>query len=367
MNISGEQAMKKAYLILANGDVYEGTSIGAVGDSVGEVVFTTGMGSYMETLTDPSYYGQIITQTFPLIGNYGSINADAESDGAYCRGYIVRELCGVGSNFRKEGELGDWLAVHGVVGLQGIDTRRLTKTIREHGVMNGMITQSLDDKEKKLAEIKAFKVKASPENTTVKSALKVGEGRKVVLIDYGAKRNIARELAARGCEVTIVPCTYTAEQILALSPQGIMLSNGGGDPSDAKFQIEQIKKLNEHKIPTFGICLGHQLMALASGAKTHKLKYGHRGANQPVKDLVTGRVYITSQNHGYAVKSNSLDESVGRVRMINANDKTCEGIDYIGRPCFTVQFHPEAHGGPLDTEFLFDRFIAMMDGEDKNA
>lgn len=353
--------MKKAYLILANGDVYEGTGIGAEGETVGEVVFTTGMGSYMETLTDPSYYGQIITQTFPLIGNYGAIPQDAESDKPYCRGYIVRELCRVGSNFRKQGELGDWLTEQGVIGLEGIDTRRLTRTIREYGVMNGMIAPSLDDLSDKMNKIRSFKVKDAPASTTTKAAYKMGEGRRIVLIDYGAKLNIPRELAARGCEVYVMPCTTTAEEIIALDPVGIMLSNGGGDPADAVFEIEQIKKLNETKIPTFGICLGHQLMALASGAKTHKLKYGHRGANQPVKDLVTGRVYITSQNHGYAVRNKSLPESVGKVRMINANDKTCEGIDYTNRPCFTVQFHPEAHGGPLDTEFLFDRFIAMTE------
>ena len=354
--------MKKAYLILANGDVYEGTGIGAEGETLGEVVFTTGMGSYMETLTDPSYYGQIITQTFPLIGNYGAIPVDSESDRAYCKGYIVRELCRCGSNFRKKEELGDWLVDQGVVGIEGIDTRRLTRTIREHGVMNGMITPSLDGLDDKLSAIKKFKVKDAPLSTTVKAPYVVGEGgRKIVLIDYGAKLNIPRELVKRGCEVHIVPCTSTAEEILSHNPVGIMLSNGGGDPADAKFEIAQIKKLNELKIPTFGICLGHQLMALASGAKTHKLKYGHRGANQPVKDLVTGKVYITSQNHGYAVRNKSIPENVGRVSMVNANDKTCEGIDYIGRPCFTVQFHPEAHGGPLDTEFLFDRFIAMTE------
>lgn len=357
--------MKKAYLILANGDVYEGTGIGAEGETLGEVVFTTGMGSYMETLTDPSYYGQIITQTFPLIGNYGAIPADNESDKAYCKGYIVRELCRMGSNFRKDGELNDWLIDQKVVGIEGIDTRRLTRTIREHGVMNGMITPSLDGMKDKLNEISKFRVKDAPMNTTVKEPYVIGEGIRIVLIDYGAKLNIPRELAARGCEVHVLPCTMTAEEILSHKPQGIMLSNGGGDPMDAKFELEQIKKLNEFKIPTFGICLGHQLMALASGAKTHKLKYGHRGANQPVKDLVTGKVYITSQNHGYAVRNKSIPEDVGKVRMINANDKTCEGIDYLKRPCFTVQFHPEAHGGPLDTEFLFDRFIAMT--EERNA
>ena len=238
--------MKKAYLILANGDVYEGKSIGAEGTTLGEVVFTTGMGSYMETLTDPSYYGQIITQTFPLIGNYGAIPVDSESDKPYCKGYIVRELCRCGSNFRMTGELGDWLAAQGVVGIEDIDTRRLTRTIREHGVMNGMICPSLDDLKDKLGEIKSFKVKDAPRSTTVKEPYVVGEGgkTKVVLIDYGAKLNIPRELAKRGCEVHIVPCTATAEEILSHKPAGIMLSNGGGDPADAKFEIEQIKKLN---------------------------------------------------------------------------------------------------------------------------
>ncbi len=358
--------MKKAYLILANGDVYEGSSIGKSGQTVGEVVFTTGMGSYMETLTDPSYYGQIITQTFPLIGNYGTIEKDAESRKPYCKGYIVRELCRTGSNFRKEGELNEWLIKQNIVGIEGIDTRRLTKTIREYGVMNGMITDSLKNTEEKLKEIRSFVIKDAPKNTTSPEVVKVGDGGlKVVLIDYGAKYNIARELAARGCTVYVMPCTASAEEILALKPDGIMLSNGGGDPADATYEIEQIKKLAEAKIPTFGICLGHQLMALASGAKTAKLKYGHRGANQPVKDLETGRVYITSQNHGYAVKGNTLPQTA-KVRFTNANDKTCEGVDYTDRPCFTVQFHPEAHGGPLDTEFLFDRFIKMIE-ESKNA
>lgn len=359
--------MKKAYLILENGDTYEGRGIGVEGESIGEVVFTTGMGSYMETLTDPSYYGQIITQTFPLIGNYGAISVDSESRKAYCNGYIVRELCREGSNFRKESELADWLEAQKIVGIEGIDTRRLTKTIRESGVMNGMITPSLSRMDEKLAKIKAFRVKDAPRATTVSEHEVSGKGRKVVLIDYGAKHNIVRELVSRGCEVHVVSCRTSAEEILAMNPRGIMLSNGGGDPADAVYEIEQIRKLNEKKIPTFGICLGHQLMALAVGAKTVKLKYGHRGANQPVKDLETGRVYITSQNHGYAVKNSSLPESVGKVRMINVNDKTCEGIDYVGRPCFTVQFHPEAHGGPLDTRILFDRFVEMIDKEGRNA
>lgn len=354
----------KTYLLLANGDVFEGESCGHFGESIGEVVFTTGMGSYMETLTDPSYYGQIITQTFPLIGNYGTIEADSESSMPACGGYIVRELCEYGSNFRKEGELGEYLARRGIVGISGIDTRALTKILRENGVMNGMITPSLANKAEKLAKIKKYKITDAPQKTTVTGIKTFGSGRRVVLIDYGAKQNIVNELTRRGCEIVVMPCTSTAEEILAQNPKGIMLTNGGGDPAECLFEIEQLKKLNEKKIPTFGICLGHQLMALASGGKTLKLKYGHRGANQPVKDLTTGRVYITSQNHGYAVNTKSL-EGVARPSMVNINDGTCEGVDYTDKPCFTVQFHPEAHGGPLDTEFIFDRFITMM--EDKNA
>lgn len=355
----------KKYLLLANGEVFEGTSIGAQGECIGEVVFTTGMGSYMETLTDPSYYGQIITQTFPLIGNYGSITADSESYAPGCKGYIVRELCDNGSNYRKEGELNDYLISRDIVGICDIDTRKLTKIIRESGVMNGMITSSLDDKDRKIELIKKFKVEQAPKNTTAKECITYGDGdKKVALIDYGAKNNIIKELVKRGCKVTVMPCTMTAEEILSSKPDGIMLSNGGGNPADCIFEIEQLKKINEHKIPTFGICLGHQLMALACGGKTQKLKYGHRGANQPVKDLVTGRVFITSQNHGYAVESDSL-EGRATARMMNLNDETCEGMDYLNMPCMTVQFHPEACGGPLDTMFIFDKFIEMM--EDTNA
>ena len=354
----------KTYLLLENGEVFEGSSIGVSGETIGEVVFTTGMGSYMETLTDPSYYGQIITHTFPLIGNYGAISVDSESDAPACRGYIVRELCAHGSNFRMEEELNDYLVKQNIVGLCGIDTRRLTKILRECGVMNGMITPSVADTDEKLKRIKAYKIEKAPQKTTVSKITTFGSGRRVVLIDYGAKRNIVNELTSRGCEVVVVPCTTSAEDIIALKPKGIMLSNGGGDPAECTYEIEQIKKLLARKIPTFGICLGHQLVALALGGQTTKLKYGHRGANQPVKDMDTGRVYITSQNHGYAVKVKSLGK-IARERMVNINDKTCEGIDYTDRPCFTVQFHPEAHGGPLDTEFIFDRFIDMMEG--KNA
>lgn len=352
----------KAYLILADGTVWEGSSIGAVGETIGEAVFTTAMVGYMETLTDPSYYGQIVAHTFPLIGNYGTIEADRESEKPALKGYIVRELMRRGSNFRRECDLNEYLAKNGIVGIEGIDVRELTRKLREHGVMNAMITTAPppSNPENLLKRIRAYKIKNAVAETTVAQPTTQGKGKyKVVLWDFGAKGNIERELIKRDCTVVSVPAGSTAEQILGFQPDGIMLSNGGGDPADNTEIIAELKKLNERKIPTFGICLGHQLLALASGARTKKLKYGHRGANQPVTDLIERRTYITSQNHGYAVLPKSLPETA-QLRYTNANDKTCEGIDYIDKPAFSVQFHPESHGGPRDTEFLFDRFIQMM-------
>lgn len=359
--------MDKAYLILADGTVFEGVSIGKKGDVIGEVVFTTAMVGYTETLTDPSYYGQIVTQTFPLIGNYGDISQDAESNKPALAGYIVRELCDTPSNYRTEKTLNQFMIDNNVVGIADIDTRELTRKIRESGVMNGMITTSVADKDAKLKTIKAYKVIDAVKNTSVTAPTNCVEelSKKgkytIALWDFGAKLNIDRELAKRGCKVLRVPHNFTAKQILDLKPDGIMLSNGGGDPADNKEIIAQLRILNEKKLPTFGICLGHQLLALSNGAKTKKLKYGHRGANQPVKDTVTGRVYITSQNHGYAVET-SIDPKIATVRYVNANDNTCEGIDYKNAPMFSVQFHPEACGGPRDTEFLFDRFIDLVRG-----
>ncbi len=355
------------YLILKDGTVLTGEAIGADGTAIGEAVFTTSMCGYLQTLTDPSYYGQLVMHTFPLIGNYGAIPEDAESDRPYLAGYIVRELCETGSNYRKKLELDEYLKRNNVVGISGIDTRALTRKIRSGGVMNAMIANDLKNLPQKIAEIKKFRVKDAVENTTCKSVMRIeseNSSPRVVLYDFGAKKNIERVLVKRGCDVIIVPASTSAEDALALKPDGIMLSNGGGDPADNVKIIEEIKKLVAAKIPMFGICLGHQLLALANGARTVKLKYGHRGANQPVKDLKTGRTYITSQNHGYAVKGETLDPTVGTVRFINANDKTVEGIDYNG-PQFSVQFHPEACGGPQDTEFLFDRFEKLM--EDNHA
>lgn len=355
------QLSKKAYLVLSNGSVFEGTRIGADGDALGELVFTTGMTGYLETLTDPSYCGQIVMQTFPLIGNYGVIPEDFEGVSAV-KGYVVRELCASPSNFRSEGELDKFLKQNGIPGLCGVDTREITRIIREEGVMNAKICSEIP---KDLSDIMSYSVKKAVATVSAeKVEVYPAEGEtkfRVALMDYGAKKNIIRSLQQRGCEVTCFPESAKAEEVLGMNPDGIMLSNGPGDPEENVGPIEELKKLIG-KVPVFGICLGHQLTALAMGGRTMKLKYGHRGANQPVKDLIGGRTFITSQNHGYAVVSDSLD-GIGRETFINANDQSCEGMEYPGKNCFTVQFHPEACGGPRDTAFLFDRFIAMMGGK----
>ncbi len=350
--------MKKGYLVLQDGQVFEGERFGAETDSVGELVFTTGMCGYLETLTDPSYAGQIVTQTFPLIGNYGVIPPDFEGE-TRVRGYIVRECCDAPSNFRSEGTLDAFLKEKGIPGLRGVDTRRLTRFLRENGVMNAMLCSVVPED---LAAIAAYRVAdAVAEVTCDKPQTYPAEGAarwRVALLDYGMKRNILRELRARGCEVTVFPADTAAETILALRPDGVMLSNGPGDPADNAFQIEQIKKLLG-AVPLFGICLGHQLTALAAGGSTYKLKFGHRGVNQPVKAVGGARTYITSQNHGYAVLSETLS-GVGRELFKNADDQSCEGMEYKALSCFTVQFHPEACAGPHDTQYLFDRFVENM-------
>lgn len=401
----------KAMLVLANGQVFEGKSIGATGVVLGEAVFTTGMNGYIETLTDPSYFGQIVTQTFPLVGNYGIIPKDFESSDVHVRGYIVRSMCEIPSNFRCELDLDSFLMMKNIVGLCGIDTRALTKILRETGVMNAIIVsgdgeeaqeiyralEKPEEKAKLLKKIKAYKITQAVESVTCsavkieesadvvfkesaeyrfvpvrsdgtkvndqKEAMKAGKGKKVVLWDFGAKANIRRELLKRGLSVTTVSGSATAREILDLAPDGIMLSNGPGDPKENVKIIAEIKKLIKAGVPIFGICLGHQLLALASGADTSKLKYGHRGANQPVKDLGTGRVYISSQNHGYAVKNESLPKGAA-LSFVNTNDGTCEGITYTKFPAFSVQFHPEACSGPLDTSFLFDRFVQLINDHD---
>lgn len=351
--------MKKGYLILQDGQVFEGVRFGAETDTVGELVFTTGMCGYVETLTDPSYAGQIVMQTYPLIGNYGIIREDFE--GACCvKGYVVREYCDTPSNFRTDCDLDTYLKEQGVPGLCGVDTRELTRIIREHGVMNAAIC---DEIPADLTPIKTYAITGVVEAVSCKEPDRYqaeGEERfRVSLLDYGAKRNIVRELQKRGCTVTVLPASTSAEDILAADPDGVMLSNGPGDPAENTYQIEQIRKLLG-KVPMFGICLGHQLTTLAAGGSTYKLKYGHRGVNQPVRDLNGVRTYITSQNHGYAVDGDTV--KLGKVRFVNANDGTCEGIDYPELKAFTVQFHPEACTGPKDTSFLFDQFVELMKG-----
>lgn len=355
-------SQKQRYLVLSDGTVYEGYAFGADVESTGELVFTTGMCGYIETLTDPSYYGQIVLQTYPLIGNYGIIEDDFEGK-CFVKGYVVREWCEQPSNFRCQYTLDTFLRDQGVPGIYGVDTREITRTIREHGVMNAILCDSVPGD---LSEVLSYVITdAVPSVTTMEPQLfEAAEGStgeegalKVALLDYGAKRNIIRELQKRGCDVLVLPATTTAEEVLREEPDGIMLSNGPGDPADATFQIEQIEKLLGLK-PIFGICLGHQLTALAAGAETTKLKYGHRGVNQPCKDVLGTRTFITSQNHGYAVVSDTVKNGVER--YINANDKTCEGIDYPDWNAFTVQFHPEANSGPHDTSFLFDRFLENM-------
>lgn len=351
------------FLQLEDGTLFTGKSFGAPlhEDIIAEVVFTTAMTGYTESLTDPSYYGQMLVQTFPLIGNYGVNLSDQESGHIHMSAYITREWCPQPSNFRQEMDLDTFLKKEGIPGIYDIDTRALTKKIRQCGVMNGRLTKTIPGNDIP-AGLSSWSIKQAVKTVTTKESYTVPCGLPeyhVVLWDFGAKENIIRKLHALNCQITVVPATSTCEDILELYPDGIMLSNGPGNPKDNTEIIAELKKLCAHNIPTFGICLGHQLLALANGADSEKLKYGHRGANQPVKDTLTGRTFITSQNHGYAIKMDSIPEN-GTVRFLNINDDTCEGINYSSFPGFSVQFHPEACGGPHDTDYLFDEFIKLM-------
>ena len=353
----------KAFLILEDGTVFTGTSIGSKKEIISEIVFNTSMTGYLEVLTDPSYAGQAVCMTYPLIGNYGICHEDQESLRPWPDGYIVRELSRMPSNFRSEDTIQNFLKQYDIPGMAGIDTRALTKLLREKGTMNGMITTDAAYKlEEIIPRLKAYNTGKVVERVTCeeKTVLK-GEGPKVALMDFGAKDNIAKSLNERGCEVTVYPAFTKAEEILKTNPDGIMLSNGPGDPKECTSIIEEIKKLYDSEVPIFAICLGHQLMALATGADTKKMKYGHRGGNHPVKDLETGRVYISSQNHGYVVDTETLNPEIAVPAFINVNDKTNEGLKYTGKNIFTVQFHPEACPGPQDSGYLFDRFLKMME------
>lgn len=390
----------KAFLILEDGTIFEGTHIGAQKEIISEIVFNTSMAGYLEVLTDPSYAGQAVCMTYPLIGNYGICKEDMESRRAWPDGFIVRELSRIPSNFRCDMTIQEFLEENDVPGIAGIDTRALVKILREKGTMNGMITTDENYQlEEILPKLKAYTTGKVVELVTCKekytlSAAKElsdngpisgssqfkrdeyekgirekkpsmvrelkGLGLQVALLDLGAKDNIARSLAARGCEVTVYPAGTKAQEIIGTKPDGIMLSNGPGDPKECVEVIAEIRKLYDTDIPIFAICLGHQLMALATGADTYKMKYGHRGGNHPVKDLETGRVYISSQNHGYVVDMDKLDPQVAVPAFVNVNDGTNEGLSYTGKNIFTVQFHPEACPGPQDSGELFDRFINMM-------
>ncbi len=416
----------KAFLILEDGHVFEGKQIGSNREVISEIVFNTSMTGYLEILTDPSYAGQAVVMTYPLIGNYGVCHTDMESMKAWPDGLIVREISRVASNFRCQTGIDEFLKEKDIPGITGIDTRSLTKILRESGTMNGMITTNenfnLDEviaklkqyivtgvvdkvscKEKRVSTPDQFQptdfekakmtymaplalqqaidkanaagvclgeiAMASMQGTAGIKYLnelsndmnRISKHYKVALMDFGSKRNIEHCLLKRGCEVTVYPSNTSAEEILKSNPDGIMLSNGPGDPAECVSVINEIQKLYESNIPIFAICLGHQLMALANGFRTEKMKYGHRGANHPVKDLESGRVYLSSQNHGYVVVEDSIDSNIAETRFINANDHTVEGLRYKDKKIFTVQFHPEACAGPQDSEFLFDEFLQMME------
>lgn len=416
----------KAYLILEDGHVFTGTAIGAEREIISEIVFNTSMTGYLEILTDPSYAGQAVAMTYPLIGNYGVCTADMESKKPWPDALIVREIAETPSNFRSGMGLGTFLQENGIPGIAGIDTRALTKILREMGTMNGMVTtKKYTDIKEIIPRIREYRVSGVVAKASCKEKYKtavedfvptdyeqarmtyMAEGKmraaienakqagvapgeiamycvqgtegirklnalaadpykgekhyRVAMMDFGTKKNMLHCLQKHGCEVTVYPAGTKAEEILAGNYDGIMLSNGPGDPAECVDIIREVKKLSESSTPIFAICLGHQLMALANGFKTTKMKYGHRGANHPVKDKKTGRVYLSSQNHGYVVVEESIDPAVANIRFINANDGSVEGLSYQGKKIFTVQFHPEACAGPVDTEFLFDEFIQMME------
>jgi len=356
----------KAILALEDGTIFEGIGFGVNGNVIGEIVFNTGMTGYQEVLTDPSYCGQIVTMTYPLIGNYGVNEEDTESKRPQVKGFIVRELCKMPSNWRSMEGLNGYLTKNNIIGIEGIDTRALTRILRDKGTMKGIISTDPEFTYAKYEkEIQAYEIK-NPVNEVTTDKIDVytskkGSKRRIALLDLGLKQNIVRSLVKRGCEVYVFPANSSADEILECKPDGIMLSNGPGDPKDCVKPIETIKELIGKK-PIFGICLGHQLTALASGANTEKLKYGHRGCNHPVKDIEKDLTYITSQNHGYTIVESSLDKNRMVVSHKNMNDNTVEGIRYLDAPLFTVQFHPEASPGPMDTAYLFDEFIEMVDG-----
>lgn len=353
--------MKKGYLVLENGEIFEGNRIGSERDTVCEVVFNTSMTGYLEIFTDPSYAGQGVTLTYPLIGNYGIITNDVESRKMWIKAIFIHELAELESNFRAETNLNDYLKDNDIPGLKNVNTRKLTKLLRDNGTMRGKLVSDISNLQEIIKEIKEYTFPNVVGEVSNRHIREFGEGKnKIALIDFGCKENIIRSLVNRNCTVTAFPQDISAETILEGKFDGIVLSNGPGDPEDCKIAIDNIKKLYKSDIPIMGICLGHQLMALATGATTAKLKYGHRGPNHPVKELKTGRICITSQNHGYYVKEDSINKDIAEASYINVNDGTIEGLNYKGKNIFTVQFHPEACPGPQDCAYLFDEFLAKI-------
>ncbi len=359
--------IKPAVLLLEDGTRFDGISFGASGESFGEVVFNTSMAGYQEILTDPSYHGQIVTMTYPMIGNYGINDEDVESVKPWVKGFVVREYSKLHSNWRSTGTLDDYLKKNNIVGIEGVDTRKITRHTRDKGAMRGVISSVDLDTESLLGKLKQYPglvgIDLVQEVTTKEKYVWPGSENgpfNVVAYDFGIKYNILRELALRGCKLTVVPAQTSAEDVLAMNPDGVFLSNGPGDPAAVVYAVENIKKILVTNKPVFGICLGHQLLGLALGGKTYKLKFGHRGGNQPVKDLLTGKVEITSQNHGFCVDIDSLPKGDIDISHINLNDHTVEGLRHKQKPMFCVQYHPEASPGPNDAKYLFDRFIALM-------
>lgn len=353
--------MKKGYLVLENGEIFEGERIGYDKDTCLEVVFNTSMAGYLKVFTDPSYASQGVVMTYPLIGNYGVIPEDTESKKVWVSAVFVHELAEVSSNFRKAKELDEYLKENEVPGLKNINTRKLTKILRNSGTMRGKITSNIENIDGIIAEIKEYKPKNLVGLVSTKRPYVDGEGDiKIALLNFGCKENIVRELKKRNCTVYVYPQDTSVSNLLENNPDGIVLSNGPGDPEDCEIAIQTVKELYNKNIPILGICLGHQLMALATGAQTAKLKYGHRGPNHPVKDLETNKVHITSQNHGYYVKEDSINPEIAEVSQINLNDGTVEGLKYKGKKITTVQFHPEACPGPEDTAYIFDEFLGML-------
>ncbi|WP_010649426.1 carbamoyl phosphate synthase small subunit [Oceanobacillus massiliensis] len=353
--------MAKRQLILEDGTVFIGEGFGSEQTAKGEVVFNTGMTGYQEVISDPSYCGQIVAMTYPLVGNYGINRDDFETVTPFIHGFVVKEVSDAPSNFRNEENLDHFLKAHDIPGIYGIDTRKLTKIIRKHGTMKAMITDVDVSSEKLIDQVRNLIMPTDQvkQTSTIKPYVVPSRGQRIVMVDFGAKHGILRELTKRNCHITVVPHNYSAEAILRLRPDGIMLTNGPGDPKDVPEAIEMIKQILG-KVPVFGICLGHQLLALACGADTEKLKFGHRGANHPVKDIVKCKTYLTSQNHSYAVRAASLDATDLELTQIALNDHTVEGIKHTVYPAFSVQYHPEASPGPEDTNYLFDEFLNMI-------